>query len=269
MKTRLILRIVLFAVVYTVIFHLFRTSHYYNYKILTTDLDSIPWLYTTIGSIFSILSAFIIQKEWQRWDNLVDAVKGENNALRELWFWTGRLPQDIQKNVRSSVEEYCNVIVRECWKRTEIGETSPELEIAIRKMNSAIARLKITQSYLTSSTFSIFNHIMRYRERRLRYGSSHMPAILLNTFRFAVILMIFLCPLIVVKSIELDYIFTISIAVLTFTIYSVVIDLDRPLRPGSWHLTTRDYQRTLNHFKRYYEEGASSEVIPIQPLKNS
>jgi hypothetical protein len=48
------------------------------------DLGGIPWLYSAICLIFSILAAFTIQKEWENWNELVTAIKGEVGVVREL-----------------------------------------------------------------------------------------------------------------------------------------------------------------------------------------
>lgn len=73
-----------------------------------------------------------------------------------------------------------------------------------------------------------------------------MPKILLYTLRFATFLMIVLCPLIVVRVFELHFIFSASIALLSYTIYIVICDMNQPLKPGGWHLTTADYSNLLS-----------------------
>ena len=67
---------------------------------------------------------------------------------------------------------------------------------------------------------------------------------------FATTLTIALSLFIGVRDVWLDYIFTGSIATLAFTIYTVIQDLNQPLRPGGWHLTTRDYERLLARLKK-------------------
>ncbi len=238
-------KVLSFLLLFTIAFYFFRSSNYYNYKILAADLGSIPWLYSTIGLIFGVISAFIIQKEWQQWNDLVDAIKGENNALYELWLWSERLPQNIHAKLKQSIITYLTTMIGEGWQKTEAGEISDELDANIREMHNIVADLNETQPIMSSIAFSLLSNVMSYREKRVRYGSSHMPSILLSTLRFATFLMIALCPLIVVKDFELHYIFSISIAFLSYIVYLVSYDLDHPLRPGGWHLTMKDYQKLL------------------------
>ena len=81
-------KIFIFMLGFTGIFYLIHTNEYYNSKILLADLGGIPGLYSPIGLMFSILAAFIIQKEWENWNNLVDAVKDEVDSLEELLLWS-------------------------------------------------------------------------------------------------------------------------------------------------------------------------------------
>jgi hypothetical protein len=72
-----------------------------------------------------------------------------------------------------------------------------------------------------------------------------MPPLLRNTLRFAAFLLIALSMFIAIKDIELAFLFTASIASLAYSIFLVLTDLDNPLKPGDWHITTKDYQALL------------------------
>jgi len=72
-----------------------------------------------------------------------------------------------------------------------------------------------------------------------------------NTLIFADVLLIFLSLFIGVKNPWIDYIFTLSIGVLAYTIYIVIDDLDNPFRPGAWHLTPQDYKMLLGDINKH------------------
>jgi hypothetical protein len=72
-----------------------------------------------------------------------------------------------------------------------------------------------------------------------------MPPLLRNTLRFAAFLLIGLSMFIAIKDIELAFLFTASIASLSYAIFLVLVDLDNPLKPGDWHITTKDYKALL------------------------
>lgn len=250
---KIALKIVGFIIIYTGIFFYFRTSSYYNVRLLLADLGGIPWFYATIGSIFGVISAFIIQKEWMQWNNLEDAVKSEIQALNELWLWSENLPTTNKEKIRQAIVEYLKVLINEGWKKTEVGEISKELENALLVINLAISEIVVSNKnqYLVSTSFKLFSNLTRYRTKRMRYSSAHMPKVLKFLFRYATTLLIVLSPFIVIKDIEVHYLFTISIALLVYVIYLVANDLDHPLRPGGWHLTNKDYKTLLKKIENF------------------
>jgi hypothetical protein len=243
-RLKLRFKLLFFIVFYSLFFYYLRNSDYYDYRLLKANIDSIPWLYAAISSIFGIVSAFIIQKEWQQWDELVDAVKGENNALYELWLWSGQFQTDY--HVRPLIKQYLHIVIDEGWEKTESGEVSPELDQVIKSLHVGLAEVARLHPAMSSAVFNLLRDLGVYREKRIRFGSSQMPKILLRTFRLATGMMIFLCPLIAIKDYELHFLFSASISLLAYTIYIVARDMDQPLKPGGWHLTTADYRKLLD-----------------------
>ena len=99
-------KLLLFVVFFSSIFWIFRTID--RGKILFVDLaelSGLPWLYSSIGLIFSILAAFTIQKEWEHWNELVEAINGEVNALEELLLRCRHVP-DCADNIVAHTEQY-------------------------------------------------------------------------------------------------------------------------------------------------------------------
>lgn len=80
-----IFKILVFLLIFSLTFWLIRTANYGKLVLIDLrDLGGIPWLYSAICLIFSILAAFTIQKEWENWNELVTAIKGEVGVVREL-----------------------------------------------------------------------------------------------------------------------------------------------------------------------------------------
>ncbi len=242
-------KIVIFAIGFSCLFYFVRTSDYYNSKILFADLGGVPWLYSTIGVIFSIIAAFAIQKEWDGWNNLVDAVKNEVDSLEELWIWIEHFPKNIGEKIKGPFIQYLRVVIREGWQKSELGERSEEAEHALSLLRNALFETSKHNSQLTINSLSSFSELLKHRKSRLHFSVRHMPNILRCTLIFSMVLLAFLSLLVGIKNIWLDYIFTLSIAALAYTVYAVIIDLDHPLRPGGWHLTTKDYEELLRRIE--------------------
>jgi hypothetical protein len=208
------------------------------------DLGGIPALFGSVSAIFSIVAAFAIQKEWENWDALSEAVNGEVDSLEKLYLWSNNFPTTIKHPIHENIKKYISLVIKN-WAATERGMKTTETDDALMAMNNDIYRIFQEAPGLMPTSFSLFSNVMQYRSYRIQDGGRHMPRILKNTLQFAAFLLIFLSMFIGIKTIWLAFMFTASIATLTFSIFVVLLDLDNPLRPGSWHLTTKDYEDLL------------------------
>ncbi len=131
----------------------------------------------------------------------------------------------------------------------EQGKRSEPEEIILDTLRNKIARL--TEEKGRMKFAPLFYDIVKNRNRRLYQSAIHIPHILKNTLIFADVLLILLSLFIGVNNPWIDYIFTLSIGVLAYTIYIVIDDLDNPFRPGAWHLTPQDYKMLLDDINKH------------------
>lgn len=243
---KFILKIFAFIVFFSLFFYGLRETDFYNSKIILADLGGIPWLYASIGTLFSILAGFIIQKEWENWNNLVDAVNGEVHTLKELWLWSRYLPPEIGLVFHNAIELYLKEMSDNGLYKSERNIASSEIEASISSLNSVTFNLFESQPKIATNTFVFFTELIKKREERIRYSSHHVPHFIKGVIFSVTALMILLSMFIGVKNIWLDYIFTFSVSMLSYVIYLMIDDLDHPLVPGGWHVTAHPYQKLLN-----------------------
>jgi hypothetical protein len=242
-----ITKIILFIIIFSLAFWLLRIhDHGKMISVELRDLGGIPWLYSSIGLIFSILAAFTIQKEWEHWNELVESIKEEVDALRELWLWSRYLSEDTRGKILECIKNYL-LVIQEGWPTMEQGKRLEADEKILSLLRNII--VESTEETGKLPLLPLFNELIRNRNRRLYQCGSHIPHILKNTLTFAGILLIFLSLFIGVKNPWIDYIFTVSIGVLAYTIHIVIDDLDYPFRPGAWHLSSKEYQILLDGIK--------------------
>ena len=242
-------KIFLFIIIFSLGFYLLRTEGqyiYYNIGILVSDLGGLVYLYSTIGIIFAILAAFVILSEVERWNSLVDAIKGEAGELNELWLWSQYLSDDLKKEFKKNIKEYLENLNEEVWQNNKIKEKNLKIEKVLNSLHNDIYKTISEAPSLMPEIFSTFSHLIKYRERRIHFTSFHLPKILKNTLIFSDILLVLLSLLIGVHNSWLNYIFIISIASLCYVIYLLIDDLDNPTRPGIWQVTIKDFSELLN-----------------------
>jgi len=241
----LIKKLIPFLVIFGTIFYFIRTSSLYDTRLLIANIDGVPYLYAVVGTIFGVLAGFAIQKEWNEWNALTDAVRGEVDGLEKLFLWSSNFPEKIKGPIHENIKHYLALIIKEGWQYSEKGEKSQEVEDVIGNLNNSIYSIFDEAPQLMPTSFALLSVVMNHRSARLQHSAEHMPPLLRNTLRFAAFLLIGLSMFIAIKDIELAFLFTASIASLSYAIFLVLLDLDNPLKPGDWHITTKDCKALL------------------------
>ena len=241
----LIKKLIPFLVIFWTIFYFIRTNSIYNTRLLLANIDGLPWLYAVVGTIFGVLAGFAIQKEWEEWNSLTDAVRGEVDGLEKLYLWSSNFPDKIKNAIHTDIKRYLELIIKEGWQYSEKGEKSQEVEDIITDLNNSIYKIFDEAPQLMPTSFALLSTVLNHRSARLQHSAEHMPPLLRNTLNFASFLLIALSMFIAIKDLWLAYFFTASIASLAYAIFLVLTDLDNPLKPGDWHITTKDYQALL------------------------
>lgn len=246
----LIKKLIPFLIIFGVIFYFVRTSSLYNERLLISNIDETPYLYAVVGTIFGVLAGFAIQKEWEEWNALTEAVRGEVDGLEKLYLWSSNFPEKIKEKIHADIKRYLELIIQLGWQNTGnrkniVAGRSQELEQVIVDLNNSIYRIFDEAPQLMPTSFALLSIVLNNRSARLQHSSEHMPPLLKNTLQFAAFLLIGLSMFIAIKDIWLAFLFTASIASLAYAIFLVLIDLDNPLKPGDWHITTDDYKALL------------------------
>lgn len=241
----LVKRLIPFIAIFSGLFYLVRASAFYNEGILLANLGGVPWLYASVGTLFSIIAAFTIQKEWEHWNGLVDAVKTEVDGLEKLYLWSNNFPAPLKQKMHETIIEYLRLIIKSGWHFSGRGMRNPETEEIFNTLSSLVYEISSTAPQLMTITFALFSRIMDSRSKRLLYSAERIPTLLDQTMRFGAFLLIGLSMFIAITNVWLAYLFTTSIACLAYSVFLVLYDLNRPLKPGDWHIGTKDYEELL------------------------
>jgi hypothetical protein len=261
-RTIIIQRFILGIIVFTIIFILFRTLNPFPLSTLENNLNSIPWLYSTIGLIFGVISGFIVQHQWHMWDNLLDASQKEINAIRQLYNLSKHFPEKLKLSIQEQIITYLDLLIRELWKNIDKGVRSKKIEATIFELENTLYTEMEHLPKRSETAVKLFGEIITNREYRLRFGAYHMP----DTLRWFIVYitgtMIILAFFIRIDNVFLDYIFTFSIALLSYAVYVIIDDLDHPYRPGNWHLSTKSYNKLLEEIQ---ENALLEEQTNVAP----
>ncbi len=245
------LRVSIFIILFTAIFLLVRYFHLLPHAPYQ-NFVSIPWLFSAISLIFSIISGFVIQSKWQTWDQLIDATHGELSSFRQLHILSHHFPKNIQKRIKENICAYLSLMVKESLDTKDLNIRSEKIEASIYQLEETIFEINYMQHPNTGvMAFDLVRKCMDYREKRLQNIAHRLPLGVKAFVMVATFCIIFSSLFIgEINSLIYDYLFTLIIGILAFGIYALIDDLDNPYRPGQWHLKIDDYKKLLEEIKK-------------------
>ncbi len=244
---KVLLKIVAFLALFSAGFALLRTSAEYRLVLAMDlkDLGGVPSLYTTIGTIFSFLAAFVVQSGWAGWGGLVSAIRNEVNALDRLWLMSFWFAGAIGMHLRHEMRRYVELTIGEGWGGAPLpGDGDGNVDRLLVDLGQAMVH-GATPREASFAVSGVLAELAGYRRERLQYSARKMPPFLRYTLILACAMVIGLSLLIGVRSVPLDYLFTTGIALLAYVVYLLADDLDNPCRPGLWHVSPEEYRRLL------------------------
>lgn len=248
-STKIIFKTISFICIFTFLFLFLHATNPFSVTLLEKNLSATPWLYSTLGLIFSVISGFIIQHKWHMWDNLIDASQNEISSFRQLLLVARHYKTSSSEEIQKEIRLYLISLIHEGWKNIDRGIRSNETENALSELENTIFIASQKMPNLRVFSLNVLSKITESREQRLHNSSRHLPFPLRAFLLCVITLIIFLSFFIPIENLLLDYIFKISVALPMIGIYMLIDDLDHPYRPGNWHLTTKDYQTLLQEIE--------------------
>lgn len=247
----IIIKLVTFFVIFNILFFSIRLFNLLPQGKLDENNSSLPWLFSAIELIFSIISGFVIQSKWGTWNTLIDATHEEVNSLRELYVLSYHFPEPIHEKVKEKICNYLTLLLQEAKRKHTLEERSEQVDRAIYELEETIFSIDYTEHpNIGSMAFDLVRKCMECREKRLQNILHKLPLGVKVFIIFATFSSIFTSLFIGVTSLVYDYIFTSLIGLLAFGVYLLIDDLDNPYRPGPWHLSTSVYKKVLLEIKQ-------------------
>jgi hypothetical protein len=247
-----VLKLVPIICIFSIAFFLLREfGGYIGYNIgaLVSDVGGLAYLYSTVGTLFAIFAAFVIVSESQDWNALNSASKDEVRDLNELLLWSTSLSKSLSARWSQAIRRYLEAVIEKEWESLKMGHTSREAELALSAFHGLLIDASKEKKDVGSRMFTIFNELLNHRSIRVEYSWQPLPMILKFTIVLVDIAVVVLSLFIGVKDLWLDYIFMVCIVTLGSVILIVVDDLDNPLRPGEWWLTSDNYKRLFSSIR--------------------
>jgi Protein of unknown function (DUF4239) len=237
----------LFISIFLALFFTLRFKAGAFYQLALNDIAGIPWLFSTIGLIFSILSGFLIQHLWDKWERIQKIVLEELHILEHILMFTSPSPS-LQTQTKRIIHTYIQHTIDHEWrKEIHLLEANPPM-LELKRLHDIFLSSDHTKDFShNNGVFTkLINSLSYARQRRILLTTRRMPSIIRKAFVLSASLVIGLSLLVAIENILLDLIFTLAIGSLVFAIYLIIDDMDNILSPGEWHVSSKLYREFLN-----------------------
>lgn len=266
-----IAKLIIFVIGFTCLFWIVRIYNILPQSLLNEDLKSIPTLFGVGNFLFSIISGFVIQQQWHKWDILMDATRGEVSMLRQLFVVAHHFPVKERNAIRFHIYRYLDIYVK--------GSTSKkwrDVRYRSKKVDDALIRIEDTMFAVSTRypdignlAFTYLTRAMEYREIKLQSSSHSLPLPIRIFMTFASASVIVGSLFMPFKNVGYNYYFTLIVASLAFVINFIVYDFDHPFRPGIYYLSVDAHRHLRNEiFAKLEEYNFDFEKAEANELAN-
>lgn len=229
---------------------LFGTNRY------LTDVGGIGVFATIFGTLYGIMTAFIVFEVWAQYNKTQALVEKEALGLERLFSLTLYFRDDkLTKKMKEAIFKYADIIIQEKFSKLASGERNREAGRVFRKISEVIKYIHFEDnrgSVIFDKIIQHYGDLSETRTERTNQSLSRLPVLLkiflYLTSGFA------LLTLLIMPFAEMVYSF-ITVGTLAFflaMILQIIDDLDNPFR-GNWNITPEPFKRALNRIEEDYK----------------
>lgn len=248
-----ILKLVLFIVIFSAVFWTVRLSNILPQSKLDLDIGSIPSLFGVGNFLFSIISGFVIQQQWRKWDILMDASRGEVSMLRQLFVVAHHFPVKERNEIRFHIYRYLDILLKN-RKTKDYQYRSPQVDEALIRIEDTMFAVSKKYPDIGTFAFTYLTRAMEYREIKLQSSSHRLPRLIRIFLYFATGALIISSLFLPFVNLAYNYYFTLVAASLAFGIILIVDDFDHPLQPGIYYLSADGYKNLRTEVQNKLEQ---------------
>lgn len=211
------------------------------------EANSISAYLATVGTLYSVLVAFVVIAVWSRFNETDGAVKTEARELRDLWRYVGYStdPERVLA-ARAAIERYRDEVISSEWSAMEkslpVTAVADEEFIEMARAVENLAARSADDLQVRSDAIRLLGAIKDARGERLHSGAQRLPyplRLLLYLVTLSLLIGVLLLPFqsVITSSIVVGLIVLIELLVL-----EVIDDIDNPFG-GIWSVTTGPYRQ--------------------------
>ncbi len=149
-----------------------------NHAELSKHNDVAGVMFSIVGTLFTVLLAFIVVVVWETHGEAEERVAQEAGVLGDMIRDVGMLPPESQRELRQELNEYCRAVIEEEWPAMAKSESSPRVWAIVDQLFQSFSHLQPESprdTNIHAELLTRLNELSDHRRLRLLSADDKIP----------------------------------------------------------------------------------------------
>ena len=170
------------------------------YDFMAHEAEGLNTIILLVGSIYSVMFAFVIFVIWSQWTDVENFVMRECNSLNDLLRFSQHLNPDANHKIRRGVAEYARSVLKSEWRALGERKRSAATEKCFSELMDAVIQTLPsgpTEDLIHQRLIDIARKAGEHRDERVTKSLTRIPPTLVrlvDTMAATLALLVFVYP---------------------------------------------------------------------------
>lgn len=252
MKTTLA-KAFLFAIIMTGLFALIR--EWLRTDTFFPESSALSGFLTVFGSLYSILTAFVILEVWKQYNNISELIDQEAQGLEQLFGLTVYFRDEkMSAEMKSAIQEYASIIIDGQFRRLGSRDRTTRSSKAFERIAEIISHVHFNDdhdSVVFNQVLEHYRHLAWTRTERITKSVRRLPILLKSFIYIASFFTLLTFSLMPFSTSHYGALAMMIISFQQIMIFFIIEGLDNPF-VGHFRITPEPFEQTLKHMEGKY-----------------
>ncbi len=221
--------------------------------ILKENHEVAGFIYNAVCIIYAVLIAFVVYASWNSLKETNTIIEQESNHLIDLYYSAKAFPDSIRLEIRTTINEYVNVVTKEEWKSMADGNRNYEAAKVFGKLADIYIlfdQSRMPNNSALAEALRIVNELGEYRRLRLLKSREHIPDIIWMVLLIGSVILIVFTFFFGAKNLKHQYFMTAILIFVSVLVLYLIYVLDHPF-VGLYRISTDTFEPLISYIRDF------------------
>jgi len=221
-------------------------------EILLADEASIGWFWGVFGTLYALITAFVLVGVWEQFNGFSNEIAKEAKTITSIWNYTDYLDDTvISKKMEEALVAYLKTVsgseAKKMARAARIVHPSKEL-VGIMEVIDKIKFDDPRDESAFKEIIRVYEELSTVRNERIESSVTRLPPLLKGFF--VLISSVFVLGYLVHGFVNpvLYYSTLIAVSTIVFFANMIIFDMDNPV-DGIWNVSFEAFKNSLSYIK--------------------